>query len=450
MKGGHIPHPELSLFAHDKRAVERERGEQIERHIAHCAECGAAFDFYSVSEENDLIGLAVSQPIVGSTFAAMSAYANKCAAEDAEADELLKDYFEKPRKAAVLNVRSQRKFHTGGVVRRLNAKAHQLYPNNALEALIFADLAQAVADLLPDDLYPNNAVYELRGTAWKERANALVRLAEFDDALDALRQAEQAYGQLRSSGKGLAAVELVRAAVHYERGELQEAAVHVDLAEEGYSRLGLERERMKAVWLRASIKLEALELQESSATYQRVIEFGKKVNDPDWIAKGSYGRANAELDRGNVSEASALFMKALVIFRETGPAENRIETEWGLARVVLHDGKASDAARRLRDVIAAFEGIGRVTNVALAGIDLCESLLVLERSDEIVKVASHAFRVLKKAGNETGALTALAYLKEAATKRQVTPGTLKVVREYLRRVERDPDLLFAPPPNTPR
>jgi hypothetical protein len=77
-------------------------------------------------------------------------------------------------------------------------------------------------------------------------------------------------------------------------------------------------------------------------------------------------------------------------------------------------------------------------------------LLILERWDEIVKVAAHAFRVLKKAGNVTGALTALAYLKEAATKRQLTPETLKVVREYLRRVEREPDLLFVPPPTMMR
>ena len=122
--GEHIAHAELSLFAHDKLAFERERREEIESHIANCAECGATFDFYSVAEK-DLGDLAVWQPIIGSTAAAMSAYANQCAAEDAEADELLKEYFEKPRKAALANVRNQRKFHTGGVVRRLNAKSAQ-------------------------------------------------------------------------------------------------------------------------------------------------------------------------------------------------------------------------------------------------------------------------------------------------------------------------------------
>lgn len=257
--GEHIAQPELSLFAHDKLAFARERREEIERHVANCAECGATLDFHSVAEE-DLGDLAVWQPIIASTAAAMSAYANQCAAEDAEADELLAEYFAKPRKAAMANIANQRKFHTGGVVRRLNARAHELVASTPLDALIFADLAQTVADLLPDDIYPNRAVYELRGTAWKERAHALRRLAEFDEALESLRRAEDAYGQLRSSGRGLSAVELVRAGVHYERGDLREAAEHVDLAEQGYAHLGLERERMKAVFLRGAIKYEALEL----------------------------------------------------------------------------------------------------------------------------------------------------------------------------------------------
>jgi len=70
--GDHIPHDELSLFAHDKLAIERERRQEIESHVANCAECGATLDFYSVAEE-DLSDLAVWQPIIGSTAAAMSA-----------------------------------------------------------------------------------------------------------------------------------------------------------------------------------------------------------------------------------------------------------------------------------------------------------------------------------------------------------------------------------------
>jgi hypothetical protein len=84
--GEHIPNDELSQFAHDKPAFASGRREEIEGHLASCAECGASYDFYSAAEQ-DLGDLAVWQPIVGSMAAAMSAYANQCAAEDAEADE---------------------------------------------------------------------------------------------------------------------------------------------------------------------------------------------------------------------------------------------------------------------------------------------------------------------------------------------------------------------------
>jgi tetratricopeptide (TPR) repeat protein len=448
--GGHIPHAELSLFAQDKLAFPPKRAKEIESHIANCAECGATFDFHSVAEEHDLVGLAVWQPIIGSTFAAMSAYANKYAAEDTEADELLKEYFEKPRKAALLNIRNQRKFHTGGVVRRLNAKAHEIVASEPLEALIFANLAEAVADVLPDDMYPNNAVYELRGTASKERANALLRLARFDEALEALLGAQSAYEHLRSSGHGLASVELVRAAVYYQRGELQEAAKHVEAAEQGYERLGLERQRMKAVFLRGEIAYESLDYAQSVVVMQQVRRFGEEIGDAVWVARGSYVRGLSELELGNLGDAATLFHSALVIFRESGPVSERISTEWGIARVVLHGGKPREAVHQLRDVIAQFDAIGMESDAALARVDMSEALLVLERWEEIVKVAGHAFRVLKKAGILTGALTAFAYVKEAASKRRLTPGALKAVREYLRRVEREPDLLFIPPPEPSR
>ena len=76
--------------------------------------------------EEGLRDPAVWRPIAESTAAAMRAYAYRCVAEDAEADELLQEYFAKPRKAALANVRNLRRFHTGGVVRRLNAKAHAI------------------------------------------------------------------------------------------------------------------------------------------------------------------------------------------------------------------------------------------------------------------------------------------------------------------------------------
>ena len=444
---GHIADLELSLFAHDPESFTAARRTELERHTASCAECGASLDFYSVAEE-DLYDPAVWQPIGVTTATLMSAYANRCAAEDAQADELLKDYFAAPMRAAWADMRKRREFHTGGVVRRLNARAHAIVASEPLAALTYADLAQVVASVLPDDTYPNNAVYELRGTAWKERANALIRLGKLDEALESLRRAERAYGHLTSSGNGLAAVELVRAVAYYRREELDKAALHASRAAEAYAHLGQKHRGMKALYLHGEIKYQALKLDEAAAIFRQVIEYGEELNDAEWIAKGSYTLANCEVDRGELGDATVLFTKALVILREVGPVADRISTEWGLARLVLQGDRASDAVRRFRDVIAAFEQIGMVTDAALAGLDMADALLALGQTPQIAKVAAHSFHVLKKAGVVTGALTALAYMKEAAEKGRLDATTIQSIRTFLRHAEHDPELIFVPPPST--
>jgi tetratricopeptide (TPR) repeat protein len=442
----HIPDEELSLFAHDPEELTHQRRTEIEQHTANCAKCGKSLNFYTITEE-DLRDPLVWQPVLVTCDPVISGYASRCAAEDAEADWLLKDYFAAPPMAAWVDVTARREFRSGGVVRRLNARAHAIVASEPRAALTYADQAQAIADLLPDDTYPNGAVYELRGTAWKERANALLRLGELDEALESLKRAERAYGRITSSGHGLAAVELVRAAVYYQRGKLDQAARHAGNAEHEYAYLGLKEQQLNAVLLRGQIKYEAMEYTPAAAIFQQLIEYGEEAEDASWVARGSYCRAACELELGNISDAAMLFHRALVIFRETGPATERISTDWGLARVVLQGGKPGEAARRLRDVIAEFDELGMASDAALAGVDLSEALLALDRHAEIVKVATHAFRVLKKAGILTGALTALAYLKDAAAKGRLTLPALTAVRTFLRRIDREPHLVFVPPPD---
>jgi hypothetical protein len=56
------------------------------------------------------------------------------------------------------------------------------------------------------------------------------------------------------------------------------------------------------------------------------------------------------------------------------------------------------------------------------------------------------FRVFRAAGMMTGALTAMAYMKEAATAGKLTAAGVDAVRTYLRRSARQTELPFEPPP----
>jgi tetratricopeptide (TPR) repeat protein len=443
----HIPESELVVFAFDPDAMPEPLRSVITRHTAECATCRSTLDFFAVAED-DLSDVDVWEPVMGSaTHEALMSYAARIAEEDREAEELLQPIFDAPAKAAWMNLHTQRRFLSGGVARRLSAHAHSVCESEPLDALTFADAAISVAEGLPDDTYPAKAIYELRGTAWKERANAQRFLGQYPEALESLLRAERAYKHLTSPSLGLSTVALVRGYVLCDQQRLDEAAAMAERAEHGFAHLGDDDRRMAALYLRAGIKFEARDIGDAASLFRQVIAYAESMNDSHWIARGSDALGNCEVHRGNLGEASMHFHKALTLFREIGSASELIRTEWGIANVLLHGGKQSEAIRRLRDVAAEFETLGMITDAALVRLDLVDALLALGQTRQIVDVATRLFRVFTEAGMLTGALTALAYLREAAAAGTLRPDDVQSVRSFLRRAERQPALLFVPPPS---
>ena len=134
--------------------------------------------------------------LVGSaTHTSLMEYGARVAEEDRDAEVVLQPYLDHPINAAWTTLATKRRYLTGGVVRKLNAAAHSICESKPRVALTFAGAAISVAEALPDDLYPARAVFRLRGTAWKERANAQMLLGQFPQAHESLDRAERAYGK---------------------------------------------------------------------------------------------------------------------------------------------------------------------------------------------------------------------------------------------------------------
>lgn len=449
----HIPEGELALYAAQPEAIPEARGAEIAAHLAMCAQCQEAHDFFIIRDDDLGDNLAEPdtwEPAIGTaTYESLMEYGARVAQEDREAEVLLEGYLDDPIATAWTALTAKKRYLTGGVVRKLNAAAHNICESKPRVALTFADAAISVAEALPDDLYPARAVYRLRGTAWKERANALMRLGALPEAHKSLDSAERAYGKTPHNGLGLSIVALVRAGVLYAQLRPEEAMAMAERAEHGFTHAGDEKRRMDAAFLRGSIMFETGSANDALPIFRRLIEHGENMQNVNWIALGSYAAGNCEVDRGNLGEASLLFHKALVIFRERGPECERLLTEWGVARVVFHGGKLPEAIRRMRDIAAELEGGGMVTYAAYVRLDICEGLLALDRHKEIVTLAHHMFAVFTNAGMLTAALSAIAYLKEAAARKRLTKAGIEAVRVFLRRVELQPSLQFVPPPPIP-
>lgn len=441
----HIPDEELAVFAYHPESLSAGRRATIEREIGNCTQCSTTFDFLSV-QESELTDPDVWEPLTGSaTLASLRAYGAQLAAEDEEAATLLAPYLASPVKAAWQTLSMKRRYRTGGVVRKLTGHAQDLCRKEPLDALTFADAAVSIAEALPDELYTARAVYELRGSAWRARAKALTFLGRFEEALEDCRRAERAYRELRAPWLGLATVAYLRGCIFYEQQRYAEALQSAEAAERGFSHLGQEERQMWAVNLRALIAFDQRQLDTATTLFGRVHEYGEALRDAGWMARAALALGNCHIERGDLGEASMNFHVALKLFREIDQRTEVTRAEWGIALVFVRSGKIEEGIRRLRGVIVAFAHAGMVTDAGLTGLDLAEALLAIGETREIVALAAHLFEVFTSHGMLTGALTAIAFMKEAAESKTLIPSDIDAVRVFLRRAERQPQLLFARP-----
>jgi tetratricopeptide (TPR) repeat protein len=448
----HIPEGELALYAAQPEAVAESRAAEIEGHLATCAECQERHDFFAVFDDELLGELTEAdtwEPVIGSaTMSSLMEYRERIAEEDRDAEIILQPYLENPISVAWTTLTTKRRYLTGSVVRKLSAAAHRIHRDKPRIGLTFADAAVAVAEALPDDLYPAREVYRLRGMAWKERANAQMFFGQFPQAHESLDHADRAYAKADHK-LGLALVALVRAGVLYAQERLDEALSQAERAERGFAHYGDEKRQMDTAFLRGSIMFEAGDTNGALQSFNRIIEYGENTRSDHWVALASYAAGNCEVERRKLDEASLLFHRALVTFRKQGPEHERLMTEWGLARVVFHSGRIDNAIGRLRNVAAEFEKRGMMTYAAAVGLDIADGLIVLDRLNEIVALAQHLFSVVANAGLLTGALSAIAYLKEAAAAKSLTKQDVEAIRRFLRRAEHQPSLQFVRPSGPP-
>src|SRR5256885_2098395 len=94
----------------------------------------------------------------------------------------------------------------------------------------------------------------------------------------------------------------------------------------------------------------------------------------------------------------------------------RAKAHWHLARVLMRQAKYDAALQILTPLRVEFEELGMSHDLACASIDTAESLIAVGRPDQVAQLCRGAIEYFRLAGlaYSTGAMTALAYLHEAA------------------------------------
>lgn len=419
----------------------------VEEHLSLCSECGQLLEDMRAIEE----GLADPDSWIGFAedprLAELRWLAETGPVEDAEAQTLLSDFDDAPAaRFAWEDLPNDVEFHSGGVVRLLCKRANGMCERDPRYALALAQAAARIADLLPGERYPVKALHEWRGEAHKECANALYRLGRFGKTLEALDSAAAEFGQLGHVGIGKVAVLYIRARVFYEQDDLPAAERLAELSAAAALHLGDTDRFMRARHLQGEIDFDRHAFQAAAAIFESILRYGEKIGSAVWIGRESLTLGNCHIELGNLREARLLLDNALRRFTQLRLDVEVTRTRWAFGRLVFGEGATSDGIERMRNAVAEFTNFEMLTDSAIAAVDLAEMLYATNRGREIPKLLDGVVETFTKAGKLTGALAALAYLKEAASSGNLTNHLATRVRRFLSRAEHQPQLAFLPSP----
>jgi hypothetical protein len=422
---------------------------EIRAHLSECAECTVRVS--GVRAFLDTLSSPVSWDIAGvldqkrGSEKELFAFAARVQQEYLDAHAALDPILTNAISFVRERVDRREQHRTLGAVRVLAEAANAACEREPIHARNLADAAVAIADTLPIEAYPIDAIRGLRGLAWKERANALRYLGEYDAALDALDHAAGEFEHFGARSFEFASLAYIRAVILTYTDRLDEATWQAALSAEIYAEYGESDLAMRARSVEAGVLYYRREYRAAVAIFEELMAFAESKKDAVETARQACNAAACSIELGEGVRAEALLTAARETYRTLAMNTEVAAAEWKLGVTSRVVGRLDESVARLRAAKASCEHLGMAAEVANASLDLVESLLLVGSRREIPALCSDVMRYYRRAGKLQQAMTAAAFLKEAATDGSIEVAAVKHVRRFVETLDRQPDLLFVPP-----
>ena len=422
-------------------------------HLPNCAPCSAKIEaFRMISDalcEEDLWNTSAlrSEP-VPATIANLRSFADVMSDEDTRAEAILQELLAGSREEWMPRLNEHPEWRMAGVVRKLIARTYEVVFAMPPDALAIMTVATNIADQLNSADYPSDTVARLRGAAWRDKAYALYYVGQFTEAEAAIHMSERHLTGCMVNEYELARTGIVESLVLRTFERLSEASAIASASASTFASYGdLDKT--------ASAKLAQVHMLFSRSEYaeaeQLLLDLERQICSSTHI--DTHARVLANLGfcsrkMGKVESAIQYYDCASALLDDLGARTETVRIRWNVAVMLAEAGRVADACARLRDVTREMELLGMTSEVAIAGLDVAELLLAQSRYDEVSDICRSAMQSFENAGlaYTARALTALAYIQEAAQLRRADQTLVRTVRDYIRRLPAQPQLLFAPPP----
>ncbi|HJQ38006.1 MAG TPA: tetratricopeptide repeat protein [Thermoanaerobaculia bacterium] len=374
--------------------------------------------------------------------------AERLAREDTEARETLEPLLGSPAAFRRANLAGNPRMHTAGAVRQLCAESRRLRERQPMHALVVADTAIAIVDLLSPTSYPSLLIDELRGDAWYERANVLRYLGRYPEALDALDLAARAFERSPTAAYAGALVDYLRAVLFVELDRYGDARPLARKSARVFRQFGESERYLHAKIVEASILFHEDRMRESRALFLSLVERAKEIAKPETLARLFANIANCDVRLEQFDSAESYFARALSLYEAVGNESGKIRTRWNLGTLRIAAGDLEEGLLRLREARREFEQLGAHTDAALVTLEIVEALLSTEsprdarEAAELCAGLADSFAAVGMTGN---ALTALSFLHHAFAAGRATPQLVRRIRQYIETRPDQDGRPFVPP-----
>lgn len=388
---------------------------------------------------------------VPSTIANLRAFADRMSAEDGEAARILPELLAGSREEWMPRLRAHPEWRTAGVVRALVAATTNVLMTMPPDALEMTALSTEIADHLDPAKCGAATLARVRGAAWRDRGYALYYVGRFAESLAACDTAARQLDLCVVDEYDRARVGVVRA-LSLRAMETFTAALEETRASSATFERFDDATRLAAARMAETHLLFSLGEFENARCILEDLESSVRTS----ADANTHARVLANLGyclwrMGRVEAAMGRYEAAAAILEDLGIRTESARVRWNVAAVLASAGRTNEAMARFQTLQRTFEELGMSSEAAVNGLEMAELLLARGEYAAVATLCRTAMDSFRRAGipYSTRALTALAYIQEAAQHRTATPALAKHVREYIRRLPHDGALLFAPPPPEP-
>jgi tetratricopeptide (TPR) repeat protein len=357
--------------------------------------------------------------------------------EDAAAEVYLKQLLSGSRDTWAAKLAQHPEWRTAGVVRKLIAATDRYNYSSPLDAVELTRITTEVAESLAASAHRDSLVAD----AWREHAYALLVVGSYGPALDAVTYSDRV---ATGSEFAKARTSLMRALVLRSMENWTDAAKMAQTAAADFRRYGDLAKYFAARMSEAIVLYDSSQFRQATVIYEELTALHSQV-PTHTLALAFHNEGLCRRELADFSQAEMCFVKAIDLCDRLQMLGLRAKAKWHLARVLMREGKYDDALTILDPLRTEFADLGMSHDLACASIDVAESLLALGRVDEVAVLCRHAIRYFDTAGlaYSTGAMTALAFMQEAAADSRLTVDDVAEVRTFFERLSRSPNLAFA-------